>query len=324
MFQSLWNIWYQIREIYPPTSKWGVEDIPDLTGKVALITGGYGGIGKLIAKYALQRNATVYIAGRSQKKAEEAIADLKQITKNDKIHFLQLDLGDLASVKQAAAEFRSSGERLDILFNNAGVMIPPIEQLTKQGYDLTWGTNVIGPSYFTMLLIPVLLQSAQSTPEGKVRVINVASNASWFAPKDGILWDTLKGTDPNRTKKLTPETAYAQSKWGNIAFSNELAKRYGPQGIVSIAVNPGSVRTEANRHASPGTKWFLEHIIQGAADPLGALTPLYAGTSPEALNMGGAYFWPWARVGIPRADTRDEKQWRRVWENVEEAAKLVA
>ncbi|KZO94649.1 NAD(P)-binding protein [Calocera viscosa TUFC12733] len=324
MFQGLWNVWYQIREIYPPTPKWGVDDIPDQTGKVALVTGGYAGIGKLIAKYLLLKNATVYIAGRSQKKAEEAIDELKQITKSDKIHFLSLDLSDLVNVKKTAEEFRKSGERIDMLFNNAGIMIPPMDQLTKQGYDLTWGTNVVGPSYFTILLLPVLLSSAKTAPDGKVRVINVASNANWFAPKGGILWDTLEGSNPERVKKGSPESAYSQSKWANIVFSNELAKRYGSQGIVSTAVNPGSVRTEVNRHAAPWTKWFLETVIQSAPDPLGALTPLYAGTSPEAADLGGRYFWPWARVGIPRKDTNDEAQWKRVWEFVEEAAKRVA
>jgi len=323
MFQYILNFWYQLREIYPPTPKFSVNDVPDQTGKVAVVTGGYTGIGKLISKYLLMRNATVYIAGRSQSKAEEAIADLKRLTQNEKVHFLSLDLGDLVSVKKAAEEFRKSGERIDMLYNNAGIMIPPIEQLTKQGYDLTFGTNLIGPSYFTMLLLPVLLSSAKTAPEGKVRVINVASNANWFAPKGGIDWDTLSGSNPLRAKKASPEAAYTQSKWANIAFSNELHKRYGSQGIVSTALNPGSLRTEVNRHASPVQKWVLENVIQSKPDPLGALTPLYAGTSPETLDMGGKYFWPWAREGIPRVDLKDETQWRRVWEFVEEAAKLV-
>ncbi|KZO94651.1 NAD-binding protein [Calocera viscosa TUFC12733] len=322
MFQALMNIWYQFGEYYPPKSKFSVDDVPDLTGKVALVTGGYSGIGKVVAKYLLLHNATVYIAGRSQNKAGEAIEELKQITQNDKIRFLPLDLGDLISVKEAAEQFLQSGDRLDMLYNNAGVAFLPLHQLTKQGYDITFGTNVIGPAYFTILLIPALISSAKTAKDGKVRLINVSSAGHWIAPKGGVDWTTVVGSNPERLNTLTLVSAYTQSKWANIVFSNELARRYGNQGIVCTSLSPGIIRTELTRHEQGKSR--SAGLPNFDADPEGALTALYAGTSPETLDMGGRYFRPFARVGVARKDTNDEELCRKMWEFVEQAAKQIA
>jgi len=132
---------------FPPASHFTVKDIPDLSGKVIIVTGANTGIGKETAKALLSHNAKVYIAARSKEKAEQAIADLKDQTGKEAI-FLKLDLSDLNSVKAAAEEFQSQEKALHVLFNNAGVMMPPMDQLTTQGYDLQIGTNTLGPFYF--------------------------------------------------------------------------------------------------------------------------------------------------------------------------------
>ncbi|KAF5315260.1 hypothetical protein D9619_006955 [Psilocybe cf. subviscida] len=191
VLMSLWT------QSFPPKSKFTPDDIPDLSGKVIIVTGANTGIGKETAKALLAHNAKVYIAARSAEKAAQAIADLKTETNREAI-FLKLDLGDLKSVKEAAQEFNSKEQELHVLFNNAGVMTPPIDNLTAQGYDLQFGTNVLGHFYFTKLLIPALLAGAKSTQDGKARVVNTSSSASEFIKT--INFNTLK--DGAARKKL--------------------------------------------------------------------------------------------------------------------------
>jgi retinol dehydrogenase-12 len=130
-------------ESWPSAPTWNVEsDMPDLHGKVVLVTGANTGIGKETARALYAHNAKVYIACRDRLKAEQAIADIRGSTStvHGQISVLQLDLSDLHSIKQAAEEFHSKEGKLDVLFNNAGVMRSPTEMVTKQGYDLQWGT----------------------------------------------------------------------------------------------------------------------------------------------------------------------------------------
>ncbi|EAU85783.2 hypothetical protein CC1G_15043 [Coprinopsis cinerea okayama7 len=141
--------WQSITEAFPPKPTWGVDDIPDLTGKVVIVTGATAGIGQETAKALLAHNAKVYVAARSETKAEETIRVLKELTGKEAL-FLKLDLGDLKSVKQAAEEFQRKETELHILFNNAGVGATPIEMTTVQGYDMQFGTNVLGSLPFSV------------------------------------------------------------------------------------------------------------------------------------------------------------------------------
>ncbi|KAI5115497.1 hypothetical protein M0805_000110, partial [Coniferiporia weirii] len=282
-------------ESWPPASKFSVSDIPDLTGKVIIVTGGYTGIGRETVLALLRKNAKVYIAARSRAKAEVAIGELKELTGRE-VLFFELDLADLKSVKRAAEEFQSKESQLHILFNNGGVFLPPLEQLTADGYDLQFGTNVLGHFYFTQLLLPTLIETARTVPEKHVRIITTASIAQWLHRNSGFTWDTLKGHSAARTK-YGKDMLYAQSKYGNIVTALELARRYGDQGIVFIPLNPGNIKTEMQRHMTPFERWRLNLILYPA--PLGALTQLWAGTMPEAATYNGKYLIPWARVGEP-------------------------
>ncbi|KAG8903716.1 hypothetical protein FRB99_002852 [Tulasnella sp. 403] len=193
---------------------------PDLSGKVMIaIGGGNTGISKETAKELLKKNAKVYMASRSKARAGGAIAELKRETGKE-ASFLQLDLASLDSVAAAANEFKSKEKALHALFDSGGVMIPPVEQTTSDGYDLQFGTNVLGHAYFTL--------SQPRTVEG----INSGTLA------DG----------PVRRKYSTAQL-YAQSKLGNCVFSNELARRYGEQEIVSNACHPGYLTTGLQRNA---------------------------------------------------------------------------
>ncbi|KAF8130188.1 hypothetical protein EV363DRAFT_1450626 [Boletus edulis] len=141
------------RDLFPPAPHFTVESVPDLSGKVALITGANAGIGKETARVLLTKNAKVWIACRSVSKGEAALKELKELTGRD-AHLLKLDLANLKSVKQSVEEFLQRETQLHILFNNAGVYGPPIGMVTDDGYDLQFGTHVLGHFYLTKLLLP--------------------------------------------------------------------------------------------------------------------------------------------------------------------------
>lgn len=167
------------------------KDIPSLDGKVILITGGSScrhsatphsvltltgntGLGKeTVLQLAKHNPKEIFLAARTQSKAEAAIAEIKGAVPNANITYLPLDLASLPSVKKAADEFKSRSDQLDILINNAGIMATPYEK-TKEGYEIQFGTNHVGHAMFTKLLLPTLLKTAEQ-PGADVRVVNVSS-----------------------------------------------------------------------------------------------------------------------------------------------------
>ncbi|KAF5343488.1 hypothetical protein D9758_015647 [Tetrapyrgos nigripes] len=212
------------RSHIPPKATWSTAQIPDLSGKVMIVTGGNTGIGKDTIEALLEHNAKVYMASRNTEKAMAAIEDLKTKTGKEAL-FLKLDLADLKSVKAAAEEFMSKEKELHVLFNNGGVMFCPMEMVTAQGYDLQFGTNVLGHFYFTKLLLPVLLSTAETT-KNPVRVVNTSSVGHVMFTK--LDFNSFK--DGPARKRLGKYLLYGQSKFGNIVFSNELVRRYGDKG----------------------------------------------------------------------------------------------
>ncbi|KAF8073782.1 hypothetical protein FPV67DRAFT_1479259 [Lyophyllum atratum] len=294
--------------------QWTPEQIPDQSGRTIILTGGNSGVGKECAKALLQRNANVYIACRNRSKSEGAIAELRQLTGKD-AKFLQLDLADLTSVRAAAAEFTSKEKQLHILFNNAGIMFPPIGDAID-GYDPQIHTNVLGHFYFTKLLLPILLSTAESEGEIKPRIVNVSSSGHYLAGSQPLDFDTFK-CGPARDKRMTEEM-YIQSKFANIVLSNEFARRYGGQGLVFTSVNPGNLQTDLNRHVGSLFKRLLLRCLQIYPASMGAITQLWAGTAPEAAGLNGKFLIPWARIGSPRQETQDPRLGRDLREWLEE------
>ncbi|KAF5337980.1 hypothetical protein D9758_014328 [Tetrapyrgos nigripes] len=307
-----------ISDALPPKPKWTTKDMPYMSGKVIIVTGGNSGIGKETVKALLEHNAKVYLAARSRAKAEAAIEELRKETGREAI-WLQLDLADLLSIKAAAAEFSSKESELHVLFNNAGVMAPKIEDVTAQGFDLQFGTSVLGvePSfitlhghfYFTKLLLPILLLTARRSPDGKVRIVNTSSNAHTGCNKlnHESFWDGAV-----RRKMSSYSDLYPQSKLANVIFSNELARRYGDQGIVSTSLHPGVQATDLQRTFPKPVKVVMDALVFHPA-AMGAFTQLYAGTSIEGTGLNGKYLRPWARIGKASPASDDIEECRKLW-----------
>ncbi|KAF8601566.1 NAD(P)-binding protein [Ceratobasidium sp. AG-I] len=306
----------------PGKPRWSVGQIPDLAGQVIIVTGGNAGIGRETCKVLLKKGAKVYMAARNRSKANEAIEWIRKETDGKTPVFLELDLANLDSVRRAAEEFKQREQKLHVLFNNAGVMAPPVDMKTANGYDLQFGTNVLGHYLFTISLLPVLIHTAQT--HGPVRVVNTSSIGHWFALKGGIDYATLVPNDARADElrgMLGKERLYAQSKWGNTVFANELARRYESQGIISTSLHPGGIESELQRHLTFGKiAAALINLIMWPT-PYGAITQLYAGTTPEGLELSGQYLIPWAQVSKPRADTRSEQAGKKLWEWLEEQVK---
>ncbi|KAF9233605.1 hypothetical protein BU15DRAFT_53650 [Melanogaster broomeanus] len=305
------GVWSIIDEnIFPGDVEYSADDIPDMTGKVVLVTGSTAGIGKETSRVLLTKNAKVWITARDTSKGEATLRELKSNTGKD-AHLLLLDLANLKSIKAAAEEFLSKETQLNVLFNNAGVMVPPLDQLTDDGYDLQFGTNVLGHFYFTKLVLPLLLSTAKSAPDGIARVVNTSSNGHWFSQ---LKFDTWRDGPARRKESLV--SLYGQSKTGNIIFSAELKRRYGGQGIVSTSLNPGTIRTELSRHHGPFLKAMTNWMLYDVS--LGAITQLYAGTVHDGASLNGKYLIPWARIGEPRPDTQDPQLGKELWTWLEE------
>ncbi|KAG8998200.1 hypothetical protein FRB94_007171 [Tulasnella sp. JGI-2019a] len=314
-FNSFYRFWTQC---FPPTSTFDVNtDIPDLSGKVTIVTGGNSGIGKETVKVLLSKNAKVYMASRSRERAEAAIQELKKITGREAI-FLELDLANLDAVTRSAQEFKGKEYALHILFNSGGVMNPPVDLVTHDGYDLQFGTNVLGHAHFTLCLIPELEAGAKSSPDGKARIVNTSSITTYFNTAPWIRWGTLR--DGPERRAMRTRALYCQSKFGNVAFSNEFARRYADHGITSNAVNPGNLKTELGRYASPLQKWFSATFVQYPA-PLGAVTQLMVGTSHQTANVNGGWFIPWARPYNHERETHNPELEAKLWDWIEEQRK---
>ncbi|KAI0253336.1 hypothetical protein BJV78DRAFT_203386 [Lactifluus subvellereus] len=349
-----------IKQLVPPEPVWNTSDVPDQTGKTVIVTGGNEGIGRETARVLLSKGAKVYIAARTEEKSQSTIDELKAETGKDSVCFLNLDLSDLASIKTAAEEFRRKEAELHTLYNNGDVGYAPVEKVTAQGWDMQFGTNVLGHFYLTKLLLPVLTETAKKAPAKTVRVINVSSIGHYGAA-EGIRWSTLAPGNESleARKKFGSARLFFQSKLGNILFSNELARRYGGEGIVSISLNPGldlsrqagslvhrviqlvkygiyyivscgdlGFLSEGGRSSHPftGDGPSLGRVGEAATSKIsasshGAITSLFAGTAHHASDLNGKYLTAWARVTLPGKKAINPELEKKLWEWCEEKVK---
>ena len=304
----------------PPLTE---TNTPDQTSRVHIVTGGYTGCGKELASLLYRANATVYLAGRSKDKGLAAVDDIRaqHPSSDGRLEFLQLDLADLPSIKESAADFMRRERRLDVLTNNAGVMTPPLGSKTTQGYELQAGTNVLGPWLFTKYLTPLLQKTAGNAPPGSVRVTWAASLATAFSPRPGgvVFDDTTGGPVVHGSRGVD----YAQSKAANALLAREYQTRYGDQfGIVSNAWNPGNLQSELQRHQN----WIEAFFTKQLTYPVryGGYTELFAACGEEAgrPENKGKYIGPWGRFLGLRSDVDQNREGaRKLWEWCEKETK---
>ncbi|KAH8812967.1 short-chain dehydrogenase [Xylogone sp. PMI_703] len=289
-------------QMRPPAPVFTEKDCPDQTGKVFLITGGYSGVGYELAKILYQKNATVYIAGRSKSKADDAVKYIQEScpSSNGKLEFLFLDLNDLTTIKPAAEKFKAESDRLDVLWNNAGVMVPPKGSKTIQGYEMQLGCNCVAHFLLTKLLYPVLLQTVDLAAPNSVRVCWTGSlTAELHAPKGVINFN-----DINHEKGGSQNVKYGQSKAANILLGSEFAKRDSESGVLNLSLNPGNLKSGLQRHVGRIGDVMNNLLLY---DPVyGAYTEMFAGLSPDiTADVNGCYVIPWGRIAKLKANLEE-------------------
>jgi protochlorophyllide reductase len=301
---------------------WTTASIPDLSGRLALVTGASSGLGLETCRALAAHGATVLMACRSLQRGEAARQALLPDLNGGALDLLDLDLADLASVRRAAAEVGERYGRLDLLINNAGVMAPP-RTLSRDGFELQFATNHLGHFVLTLLLLPLLRQSPAA------RVVHVTSGAQYFGR---ISFDDLQGE-----RRYDRWQAYSQSKLANVMTAVELQQRLQAEGsgVLSLAAHPGLARTNLQptsvaMNGSPIEAFayrLMGPLFQSAA--MGALPQLYAATAPEATpaghygpdQLGGMKGYPTPVRMAPAAQDASLRQ--RLWQVSEELGQAV-
>ena len=291
--------------------KWTAADIPEQSGRVAIVTGANSGLGVATARDLARAGATVVLACRSTDKGDQAAASIRAGVPNAALEVAPLDLADLASVREFAERRAAPGLAVDLLINNAGIMAAP-RRLTKDGFESQFGTNHLGHFALTGLMLPALLRA------GAPRVVTVSSHLH----RSGTMhFDDLQGE-----RKYSRWGAYGQSKLANLMFCFELQRRATEAGapLLSMAAHPGYASTNlqfaaTDRFYEKAIGWIGNRVVAQSAD-MGALPTLYAATFPDL--PGGTFVGPGGRSqqrGYPTVVTAarkayDEDAWRRLWE----------
>ncbi|KAI8632519.1 short-chain dehydrogenase [Xylariaceae sp. FL1651] len=299
-FSSMWS------QFFPPKPAFTEANVPDLSGKVYLVTGANTGVGKQLVQLLYSKNAKVYVAARSEEKASEAMEDIKKShpASSGTLDFLHLDLNDLSAVKASAEKFLSMETKLHVLFNNAGVQNLNKSAPTAQGYEHHLGINTVAPYLFTKLLTPVLASTAklEKSTSGFVRVIWVSSQATELT---GLKSIGLEINNLDYHKHESDITKYGMSKVGNWLHGVEYAKRHKADGIISIPLNPGNLTSDLYRdNKNMGISVIVNFL--GYPPIEGAYTELYAGLSPDiTLKNTGSWVIPFGRIAEIRKDLQE-------------------
>lgn len=285
--------------------RWTVADVPDQAGRTAVVTGGNTGIGFETAAVLAERGARVVLACSDLRKARSASARI-----GGPVDVLHIDLASLASVRAAAEELRSRYHRVDLLINNAGLMVPPYG-LTEDGFELQFGTNHLGPFAFTGLVLDLLLAVTGS------RIVTISS----IGHRQG----TIHFEDLRSARRYRPMRAYGQSKLANLMFTYELQRRLAAAGAETIAVaaHPGGSSTELSRHMPRPARVLASWPMFAQSAQMGALPTLRAAVDPAV--RGGEYYGPdrlFETRGHPvrvrsNARSHDLEVQRRLWRESE-------
>lgn len=322
MLGLLLNGW--INDYFPPPG-WSIDQMPDMSGKVAIVTGPtIKGIGYESCVEMAKKGAHVILAGRSKSKGDAAVAALKERVPTAKAEFMTLDLGSLKSVKEFADAYLQKGLPLHILLNNAGVMANPFT-LTTDGIESQFGTNHIGHFLLTKLLLPKLEASAPS------RIVSVSSAAAFipegFLPLAPFGTGAVNWTDiyADHASRYEPWAAYGRSKLANVLFASALDRRLAGKKVYSNSCHPGGIKTNLARHLEVDMrKTGGERMVEffdtftnyvSMMPNQGAVTQLYLSSSPdiESKEIRGKYYYPQARLMDPpkfATEAAEQELWK--------------
>jgi NAD(P)-dependent dehydrogenase (short-subunit alcohol dehydrogenase family) len=299
-------------------AKWTTSDIPDQSGRVAVITGANTGLGYETALALAERGAHVVLAVRNLDKGKDAAARITAAAPHAGVALQELDLTSLESIHAAAGQLRGAHDRIDLLINNAGVMWTP-KGTTKDGFELQFGTNHLGHFALTGLLLDRMLPVAGS------RVVTVSSIGHRI--RADIHFDDLQWE-----RGYNRVAAYGQAKLANLLFTYELQRRLAPNGTtIAAAAHPGGSRTELSRNLPPllGRVFTVVEPLVAQDAATGALPQLRAATDPGVL--GGQYYGPdgftetrgYPKVVASSAKSHDVDVQRRLWAVSEELTGVV-
>ncbi len=294
-------------------------NVPDQSGKLAIVTGANSGTGKEAATRLAGAGAKVILAVRTPEKGDAAAADIRSIHPAADLEVRRIDLADLASIKDFSDGMIADVRTVDLLLNNAGVMTPPSRIATKDGFELQFGSNFLGPFALTNRLLPLVLKAANP------RITTMSSGMANFGK---INFDDL-----NWTRKYRSAAAYSQSKLADLMLSRRLADVALERGwdLISNAAHPGFTNTNLQTAGAslgqekPTNAWFTRLGLLPSQEPQqGAEPMLYAATSPEAINKG--YYGPSGRFGLVgptgvaglNRRMRNDEVARKLWDAAEE------
>jgi NAD(P)-dependent dehydrogenase (short-subunit alcohol dehydrogenase family) len=298
-------------------TKWTTADIPDQTGRTAVITGANTGLGYETAAALAAKGAHVVLAVRNIEKGKAAADLIARATPDAQVQLQELDLTSLDSIRAAANDLRSDHESIDLLINNAGVMFTP-KSTTKDGFELQFGTNHLGHFALTNLLLDRVLAAPGS------RIVTVSSQGHRFAR--GIRFDDLQWE-----RSYGRIGAYGQAKLANLLFTYELQRRLIGTNTIAVAAHPGGSRTELTRNLPPlvaAVTRLAEPLFQSAE--MGALPTLRAATDPGVL--GGQYYGPdgfgeqrgYPKIVASSEASHDVDAQKRLWTVSEQLTSVVS
>jgi len=286
-----------LSSVFPPKAPFTDAHLSSLAGKVIIITGAASGVGYELAKILYLAGGTVYIAARSTSRCQDAVDKILAQTasakgKMGKLKNMIVDLADLKTVRPAVDAFLKREKRLDVLVHNAGVMEPPKGSVTRDGHDLELGVNTLAPYLLTLLLSPILTSTATApgTKSGDIRIIWVVSLIQWVGPEHMMNFDG----DGVPVLKKGFMVNYMQSKVGETWLADHFAKCLGKDGILSVSLHPGLMRTELQRNSPFPMRLLMGIFLKPAI--YGAYSELYASFSPEVTMVhNGGHLMAWGR-----------------------------
>jgi len=293
-------------------SRWTATHIPDQTGRVAVITGANTGLGYETATALAAKGARVVLAVRNLDKGKAAADLITRAHPGADVSVTELDLTSLQSVRDAADQIRAGFDQIDLLVNNAGVMMTP-KSTTRDGFELQFGTNHLGHFAFTGLLLDRLLATPLS------RVVSVSSN--------GHRVGRIRFDDLQSTRRYSRMGAYGQSKLANLLFTYELQRRLSGTDTIAVAAHPGGSDSELSRYLPGALQLAFGPLSQSTE--MGALPTLRAATDPGV--SGGEYYGPGGLLemrGYPElvassGRSHDVDVARRLWTVSEELTGVV-